>query len=69
MSSARKKRSRLEVWGFLAVGVMLTGWYAYPQILFSLYPAYELARLLFPSYLPDLAPVAGAILDHLGIPR
>jgi hypothetical protein len=66
MSSDRSTLSRREVWGLLGASAVLTVWYAYPQILFSLYPLYELARLIFP--LPDLSPAAKSILERLGLP-
>jgi hypothetical protein len=66
MSSDRSPLSKQEIWGRLAASALLTAWYAYPQILFSLYPLYELARLILP--LPDLSPEAKSILDRLGLP-
>jgi len=68
MSSGRQALSRLETWGLLAVCALLTAWYAYPQLLFSLYPLYELARLLFPGWLPDFSPEARSILHPPGHP-
>lgn len=58
----------MERWGLLAASTLLMAWYAYPQILFSLYPLYELARLLLPGWLPDLSPAADSILKRLGLP-
>ena len=43
-------------------------WYAIPQVLFSLYPLYELIRLLLPGWLPDVSPAAKEILNRLGLP-
>jgi len=65
MSSDKQTLGRREIWGLLGASALLTAWYAYPQILFSLYPLYELARLIFP--LPDLSPAAKAILERLGL--
>jgi hypothetical protein len=60
-------RSRLEFWAVLAACGLLTAWYAYPQILFSLYAPYEMLRLLFPGLLPDLASAARELLQRLGV--
>jgi hypothetical protein len=69
MSPGRSTLSKLECWGLLAGAAVLTAWYAYPQILFALYPPYELLRLLFPGWLPDLAAAAGSILSLPEPPR
>ncbi len=54
MSSDHSDMSRLEATVLmLAVGALLI-WYAYPQLFFSLYPVYEIARLLLPGRLPPL---------------
>jgi len=68
MSPARKALSKLEVWGLLAAGALLMAWYAYPQFIFSLYPLYELVRLLFPGLVPDVAPAASWIPTSPGPP-
>jgi len=31
-------------------------WYAWPQVIYSLLPVYDLARFLFPSWLAGLQP-------------
>ena len=69
MSSARKALSRLEFWGLLAASALLMAWYAYPQLLFALYPPYELVRMLIPGWLPDLAPAASSIVNLPDPPR
>ena len=69
MSSARKVISSLEFWGLLVASTLLISWYAYPQILFALYPPYELLRLLLPGLLPDLALAASSIWSLPEPPR
>jgi hypothetical protein len=58
----------LEVWGLLAASALLMVWYAYPQFIFSLYPLYELVRLLLPGLLPDVAPAASSMSTSPGPP-
>jgi hypothetical protein len=69
MSSAKKALSRMEFCGLLAASALLMAWYAYPQILFALYPPYELLRLVLPGLLPDLAPAASSIVNLPDPPR
>jgi len=68
MSPARKALSKLETWGLLAACVLLMAWYAYPQFIFSLYPLYELVRLLLPGLLPDVTPAASSMSTPPGPP-
>ena len=68
MSPARKVLSKLEIWGLLAASALLMAWYAYPQFIFSLYPLYELVRLVFPGLLPDVAPAASLMSTPPGRP-
>lgn len=66
MSSDNQARSKLEFYGLLAAGALLTAWYAYPQLLYSLYPLYEVIRLLVPGWLPDLGLASAPGLAHPG---
>ena len=68
MSPARKALSKLEILGLLTASALLMAWYAYPQFIFSLYPLYELVRLLFPGLLPDVAPAASSMSTPPGPP-
>ena len=68
MSPAKKALSKLEVLGLLAASALLMAWYAYPQFLFSLYPLYEVVRLLLPGLLPDVAPAASSMSTPPGPP-
>jgi hypothetical protein len=56
----------LEIWGLLAASALFMAWYAYPQFIFSLYPLYELVRLLLPGLLPDVAPAASSMSTPRG---
>jgi len=66
MSPAERALSKLEIWGLLAASALLMAWYAYPQFIFSLYPLYELVRLLLPGLLPDVAPEASSMTAPTG---
>jgi hypothetical protein len=68
MSPAKKALSKLEVLGLLAASALLMAWYACPQFLFSLYPLYEVVRLLLPGLLPDVAPAASSMSTPPGPP-
>ena len=43
-----------EAVALLAASAALLVWYSVPQILYSLYPMYELLRLAFPDVLPEI---------------
>lgn len=55
MSLDREYMSRTEaaLLALAATGMLV--WYGYPQVLFSLYPVYEVLRLLLPGRFPPLA--------------
>jgi hypothetical protein len=54
MSSKSSNSLRAQAWVVLICMVLVTLWYASSQLLYSLYFAYQLARLLFPGIMPDV---------------
>lgn len=53
MSSRIRTISRVEA-AFLLVSMLaMTVWYAWPQIVYSLFIVYDIARTLFPDIVPD----------------
>ena len=57
MSSKMDPKRRVEAGLVLAACVGFTLWYAKGQLLYTLYFGYQLARVLFPQWLP---PVSGS---------
>lgn len=55
MSSNAKPLSLLEAIVVLSASIGLMLWYAMPQIFFSLYPVYELVRLIVLAIAPASA--------------
>jgi hypothetical protein len=43
-------------WIWILLMAFATVWYAWPQLVYSLFPAYELARVLFPGWTEGLQP-------------
>jgi len=43
-------------WGWIVVMVLATAWYAWPQVLYSLLPVYDLVLFLFPELGESLRP-------------
>ena len=46
--------------------VIATAWYAWPQLLYSLIPAYDILHFLFPDLTAGLQPWVEAIRSRVG---
>ena len=54
MSSKSQSRASVEAWVLLGAMTLATVWYAWNQLLYSLYFVYQVARSLFPAIVPEL---------------
>ena len=53
-------------WIWIVLMVIATAWYAWPQLLYSLIPAYDILHFLFPDLTAGLQPWVEAIRSRVG---
>jgi hypothetical protein len=53
-------------WIWLILMVAATAWYAWPQLLYSLIPVYEIMRFFFPDLAGGLQPWVETIRGRMG---